>query len=428
MPQYNFSEAFLQLLWQVSAFDLQDLKTTAGNSLQISSPGILNSASGPDFEEAQLQLDGLAWNGAVEIHIRSSDWYRHQHQKDKAYEQVILHVVYEHDQEVEVGAGRVLPTLELKNRISPQLLQQSEALLNENREIPCGQQANILSDLEREAWLSRLAAERMEAKIQAIQNRLEQTKNDWAEVFYLQLARSFGLLHNAEPMEQLARILPLKLITKLQLWQVEALAFGQAGWLQGNFKEAYPNKLKKEYHFLQKQYGLEPMLAHSWKWSGMRPSSFPSLRVAMLIRLLRQQPQLFSKLLEARPIKSLWPLFKIELDGYWEKHYRLDQPGKGAHKKRLTKSFFEKLAINALLPVLFAYGKSRGQAMLCERALDGLADLAAEQHGLLRAWSDLGLKAQTAKEAQALLQLKKQYCAQKRCLECRIGQRLILGD
>lgn len=429
MPQYGFSEAFLQHVWQMKSFDQSDLKTTQGQALGIYSPGLLNSAAGPDFEEGQVQLNGLQWNGPIEIHLRSSDWYRHQHQKDRAYDQVILHVVYEHDQEIELGEERrVLPTLELKNRIEPSLINKSQRLLASAQTIPCGQQAKVLDEFSLENWLARLAAERLEQKIASIKLCLKQTENDWQQAFYQQLARAFGLLQNAEAMEQLARHLPLKLFAKLKLWQVEALAFGQAGWLEGAFHEAYPKKLKKEYHFLQKIHGLSPMQAHIWKLSGMRPSSFPTLRVAMLIRLLQKEPYLFRELIESDNIEELWPLFKIELDGYWLKHYRLDHLAKKVQKKRLTRSFFDKIAINALLPMLFAYGQLQGQAVLCDRALEGLASLAAEQHGVLRAWADLGLQAQNAMESQALLQLRKQYCDEKRCLECRIGQRLLFRE
>lgn len=426
MPQYDFPEVFLHYIWQNKSFDPSNLTTTQGQALGIHSPGLLNSAAGPDFEEGQIELNGLQWNGPIEMHLRSSDWYRHQHQKDRAYDQVILHVVYEHDQEIEVGAERrILPTLELKNRVDPNLIKQSQKLLSSAQTIPCGAQAKVLDELSLQNWLARLAAERLQQKIASIKGCLKQTENDWQQAFYQQLARAFGLLQNAEPMEQLARRLAFKLFAKLKLWQVEALAFGQAGWLEGPFQEAYPKKLKKEYHFLQKIHGLSPMQAHAWKWSGMRPSSFPTLRLAILIRLLQQQPYLFRQLMEAEHIEELWPLFKIELDGYWLQHYRLDHLAKKAQKKRLTRSFFEKIAINALLPMLFAYGQLQGQPALCERALEGLASLAAEQHGVLRAWADLGLQAQNAMESQALLQLRRQYCDQKRCLECRIGQRLL---
>ncbi len=425
MPLPQFPEQLLHYIWQYRLFDHHNLCTSQKQQLKITTTGELNPAAGPDFENAEIKLDGLVWHGAVEIHIRSSDWLRHGHQRDAAYEQVVLHVVYEHDQELEMTDGRLLPTLELKDRIAPELLQRSQSLLASKAQIPCAAQIHSIDKSSMVHWLTQLATERLQQKIAPILLALEHQQNDWSTVFYQQLARSFGLLHNAEAMEQLARRLPLKLLGQYhQLWQQEALAFGQAGLLAGHFQEAYPLKLQKEYGYLQKKHGLKPMPTHSWKWKGMRPSSFPTLRIAMLLRLL-QQPYLFRNLVEAQELKDLWPLFKIELDAYWCTHYRLEIVAKRSYKKRLSRHFFEQIAINALIPMLFAYGQKMGQAHFCDKARSWLTQLKAEQHHIAREWEDLGLEANHALESQALLQLKKVYCEQKRCLKCHIGQLLL---
>lgn len=419
-------ENFLHYLWRTRRFDLQNLQTTDGQPIHIQHFGDYNTHSGPDFLNARISIGDTLWAGNVEMHLHSSHWQQHQHQTDAAYKNVILHVVLEEDTPILRSDGERLPCLELQKRIPPKLAQNYLQLLHNEYWIPCQHHFYEVPDITRNLWLDRLLVERLEQKTQAIATTLQQNANNWEETFYLHLARNFGVKVNAEPFERLAKSLPLLLLSKHKnsLFQIEALLFGQAGLLQENFEDDYPKQLQGEYLFLQKKYKLTPVQAVSWKFLRMRPANFPTIRIAQFAQLVVQSSHLFSKILEAQSLEELERFFAIELSGYWRTHYIFDKKSP-ERQKSLGKSAIHLLIINTIAPFLFLYGKQKAEQQYQDRALELLEELPPEHNTILDGWQRLGVKPDSAYQSQALLQLKNDYCANKRCLECAIGNRIL---
>lgn len=421
-----FPEAFLHYIWKLKLFDFSNLTTTEKESIEIIKVGTHNHHAGPDFSNARIRIGKTLWAGSVEIHKKSSDWTKHQHQQDAAYQNTILHVVYEYDTPAYRPTGNSpIPTLVLKNRIPQQYLQRYWQLLNNNSWVPCAAQLPKLPAIN-SLWLDRMAAERLEYKYKAIKLDLEQTQYNWETVFYRFLARSFGLQQNTAPFEALAKSLPLLILAKhkQQLHQLEALIFGQAGFLTTAPKDAYTKTLQKEYRFLQKKYQLTGLLASSWKFGRMRPANFPTIRLAQFATLIHQSKHLFSKILETEEVQALRSMFSIQLGGYWNTHYQLDEPSI-FRRKQLGKRSVDLILINTIAPFLFSYGRYKGDERYQQRALQLLESLQPEQNALVNTWKSLGLTAKNAQDSQALIQLKKTYCDAKRCLRCAIGHQIL---
>jgi hypothetical protein len=419
-------EAFLHFLWRTRRFDATALTTTQQQPLHIIRTGQHNTHAGPDFFNARINIDGTEWAGNIEMHLRSSEWAAHGHQNDAAYDNVVLHVVWDDDQPVRRPDGSLVPCLSLRGRVQAGLLNNYQRLLHEQDWIPCAKAIGEVPDLVRHNWFDRLAAERLELKTGALLHALETTENHWEEAFYRILARSFGLKVNSEPFEMLARSLPWAVVTKHRhnLFQLEALLFGQAGMLEGVFQEEHPRQLAKEYRFLRHKYQLVPIPASNWKFLRLRPASFPSIRLAQFARLLHQTEHLFSQLLETDTLQELVPVFQVELDGYWHTHYRFEQTSE-PRPKRIGPDFMQVLAINTLVPALFLYGKLRHRADCQEKALRWLDELEPEENTIIEGWKTLGIRPRNGADSQALLHLKQHYCDQRRCVECAIGSCLL---
>ena len=426
LPQWLMKEEFLHYLWQLQHFDRRQLKTTKGESIEILQTGIHNSDSGPDFHNARLRIGNTIWAGNVELHVHASEWIAHKHQSDNAYDNVILHVVYEEDQVIFRKSGERIPCLELKKRIPSKISGKYMRLLRNRSWIPCQNLFSTVPAIKQAIWLDRLLVERLEQQTQSIAISLEQNKGDWESTFYQYLARSFGLRINTTPFELLARSLPFKVLLKHKnkLIQIEALLFGQAGLLNDPFEDDYPNRLKKEYTFLQTKYKLKPILSHSWKYSRLRPANFPTIRIAQFAAMIYQTSYLFSKILAVKKVKEVENAFDIKLSNYWLTHYRFDKLST-RRNKRLGKSHIHLLIINTIGPFLFLYGKKKGDERFQEQALQLLEELKPEQNHIIDAWKQLGLKPDSAYQTQALLQLKKAYCNPKRCLQCAIGNEIL---
>jgi len=422
----HLTEAFLHYVWRFKLFRLDDLRTTAGQPLQIKKNGTPNPHAGPDFSNARIQIGDTLWAGNVEIHVQASDWKKHGHQNDAGYDNVILHVVFEADAEVTGKDGQPMPCLTLHDRIDSGLYERYLMLISGNDWIPCQPLIGRVDKFVQRHWLDRLLIERLEERSAAIRERLAFNKNHWEETFYHFLARHFGLKVNSEPFAQLAKSLPLKVLAKHkdQPLQIAALLFGQAGLLERSFKDDYPQQLKKEYGFLKTKYRLTPINGQMWRFLRLRPPNFPTLRLAQFARLIHQSSHLFSKVLQARMVSELREMFAIELDGYWETRYQFDKPSK-AQRKRLGTATVNNLLINTVIPFLFIYGKLRGDADLQERAIDFMGQLRPENNTIIRKWKELGLPAQSAYHTQALLQLKTRYCDRKQCLDCMIGNTIL---
>lgn len=415
-------ENFLHFVWRLRRFRLQGLQTTTGDQIEIVEIGQHNHNAGPDFLNARIRIAGTLWAGNVEMHLRSSEWLTHRHQDDPNYDNVILHVVLDEDEVIKHREGERIPCLNLRPYLPAGLAKQYLRLLHSEQWISCQQQLYNVPEVTKNLWLDRLLVERLEERTQALAERLERNNGDWEETFYQHLAWGFGLKVNAEPFAWLAESLPLKILLrhKDKLTQLEALIFGQAGMLEGTFQDAYPQQLQNEYHFLQKKYQLQAISANHWKFMRMRPANFPSIRLAQWATLIFRTGQLFSKMLVATNLKEIENAFVVELSNYWQTHFRFDRPGKKSNKS-LGQSRIHLLVINIIAPFLFLYGKRRGDEQYQDRALQLLAAVPAERNHIITAWAGLGIKAEQAAQSQALLQLKKNYCDQKRCLDCAIG-------
>lgn len=415
-------EDFLHFLWRYRRFEMTELRTTTGDPIEILVPGRLNTHAGPDFENARLRIAGTLWAGSVEMHLRASDWDRHGHQNDGAYNNVILHVVLEHDAPAHRKDGSLIPVLEMRQRIPPGLQQKYQALLHSHSLIPCAAHFKGVPLEIRNLWMERLAVERLESKTEVIQAALSQSGNHWEETFYRQLARSFGGKINGDPFERLARSLPLSVLAKHRgnALQLEALLFGQAGFLGEDFTDEYPLSIQKEYNYLKNKYSLTPLPLSFWKFLRMRPASFPTLRIAQFAALVRQSVHLFSKILETDRIKALEELFLVKAGGYWQEHYVFEKPSKHIEKS-LGEDAVHAILINTVAPFLFLYGRMRDEADYKERALRLLECLEPEGISALAVWRPMGVRPQSAYETQSLLQLQTHYCAEKKCLHCGVG-------
>lgn len=420
------TEDFLHYLWKHKRFYASNLSTAEGRPVKVNVPGIHNSDHGPDFLDARIDVGEISWAGNVEIHLKASDWYRHKHDLDGAYSNVVLHVVYENDAEVVRNSGEPIPVVELKGRFEESMFEQYQEMMDANRWIPC---EKLIADVPRitlEMWLERLLVERIEQKTELITNRLTQNQFDWEQSFYEALASSFGLKVNALAFELLAKSMPLSILLKHadSLFQMEALLFGQAGMLEAGFKDDYPSKLQSEYKFLRSKYGLSPMDKSLWNYLRLRPSSFPTHRISQFAQLIHSHPNLFSTTVLDLPIHHLESIFQVETSEYWLTHYLFDKEANvSAHKAGAT--LMNLIIINAVIPYMFLYGKYYSKEDLMKKALDLHDLLPAEDNAIIRTFKLLNLNTATAFRTQALLQLKKHYCDPKKCLHCAIGNHLL---
>jgi hypothetical protein len=423
-----FPEDFLHYIWKFRLFDKTDLKTVDGEDIEIFSAGLPNSDSGPDFHNARIRIGDTVWAGNVEVHIQSGDWHKHKHTNDNAYNNVILHVVYREDVPVIFPDGRHLPTLELQNRIAPELYNQYHSLIFGNQTIiPCEGTIGKVDDITIRNWLTRVLIERLEKKSATVITALNVNRGDWEETFYQFLAANFGFKTNAVPFELLAKSLPQNILAKHKNnpLQIEALVFGQAGFLEGDVVDEYPISLKKEYDFLRKKYSLTPIETHLWKFMRLRPQNFPTVRLAQFAALVVKSNHLFSKVLDIRDVKTLRELFTgIHVNPYWDNHYRFDAESKNM-AKNLGQSSIDILLLNTLALFMFSYGKHLQLQHYIDRGLKLLESLPKEQNNIIADFDTLGVKINTAFESQGLLELKKNYCNFKKCLQCGIGNKIL---
>lgn len=422
-------EDFLHYLWRTRQFDCSNLSTTKNIPIQILHFGEYNSNAGPDFLNAKVQIGETVWIGNVEIHVNASEWLKHQHQTDNAYDNVILHVVYDFDKEIFRKTGEAIDTLELRNRIPADIIRHYERLMYNAYWIPCAFHFPTVPTIIKSMWINRLMIERLEGRVTAINEELNRNHHNWELTFYHHLARNFGARINTEPFEMMAKKTPLLTLAKHKnsLFQLEALIFGQAGLLQDNFQEDYPQALKKEYRFLQKKYQLSPLRTVVWKFMRLRPANFPTIRLAQFAALMYQSTHLFSKILTADCVKNIHKLFEaVQVSEYWQTHYKFEKVSKKRIKK-LGKGTIDLFIINTVVPFLFCYGRVKGLDIYEQRATDFLEQLPAEQNHIINQWKQLEYTPKSAYHTQALIQLKKNYCDKKRCLDCAIGSKIISG-
>lgn len=423
-----FTEDFLHYIWKFRLFERENLQTADGEELEIFSAGLHNSDSGPDFHNARIRIGETVWAGNVEVHLSASDWQKHGHATDGAYDNVILHVVYRDDVPLFLSNGRKVPTLELYDRISEELYNKYHKLVFGNQTfIPCENSIATVDGLTMQNWLTRVLVERMEKRSANVAATLALNKGDWEETFYQFLAANFGFKVNALPFELMAKSLPQLTLAKNKNnpMQIEALIFGQAGFLEGEFKDEYPLKLQKEYAYLRKKYNLTPIENHLWKFMRLRPQNFPTIRLAQFAALIVQSNHLLSKILEIKEVKALRGLFtEIKVNDYWEDHYRFEAPSKPS-SKNMGDGSIDILLLNTVALFLFSYGKQHQQQYYISRSLKLLENLPAEKNNIIADFVNLGVKIGTAFESQALLELKNNYCNYKKCLQCGVGNKIL---
>ena len=419
-------EDLLYYLWKTKSFDLTQLYTTDGERIEILDFGHQNHDAGPDFSQGKIKIGDTTWAGNVEMHVYSSDWERHSHDLDKAYDNVILHVVYEHDREIRTTTEQLIPCLELKDRIPKQIKSNYARLISNDLWIPCQNQLGDVGEHVITFWLQRLVAERLEEKTTYCKLILESTNTNWEETMYIMLMRYMGSRVNIEPFEALAKNLPLPIISKNRgdLSKIEALLYGQAGMLKANWTDPYYVSLQQEYQFLAKKYNLTHINLVSWKFARMRPAGFPTIRLAQVAQVLNNTQQLFSKILELKDLKDIRSLFQATPSEYWEDHYRFGQES-SFKEKAVGQSLIDLIIINVVSPMLFLYGRSTGNYNYCDRAIRHLEGIKAEKNKITTGYRSAGIKAQNAAESQALIQLKTKYCNKKNCLSCSIGNTIV---
>lgn len=423
----NFPEDFLHYVWQFRSFDNNDLKTADEQNLKIIHQGFLNKNAGPDFNNSKIQIGDTVWAGNVEIHIKSSDWLKHNHQSDASYENVILHVVYENDVEIKRIDSSVLPVLELKNRIADELIKKYETLFLTLTDFPCIAQIQSVDKLIIDSFLSRTLIERFEQKTNAVIETLNELNGNWDETFYRFMARNFGFKVNALPFELFAKAVPQQIYGKHKdnPLQIEALVFGSAGFLNDKFEEEYPMKLKQEFQFLQKKYNIKPIEVSIWKFMRMRPQNFPTLRLAQFAALIVKANHLFSKVMEISGIAELRGLFEnLPVNDYWKTHYHFKKETDGV-SPQIGKTSVDNILLNTVALFLFAYGKHTGTQFYISRAIKLLESLPAEQNAITDKFTSAGVVMDNAFASQGILQLKKQYCDEKKCLSCGIGIKIL---
>ncbi len=420
------NEEFLHYIWKFKLFNQFDLFTIDNEQVEIIKVGQHNSDAGPDFFNAKIKVGDTLWAGNVEVHINASDWQKHNHQNDNAYDNIILHVVFNADIVLKRISGETIPTIELKDKISEKVIQNYLYFKSNKDWIPCEKQIAAVPPFIVNSTIDKLLLERLERKSKTIIDNLALNTNNWEETFYQLLARNFGFKTNAEPFELLAKSLPSLIIAKHKssLLQIEALLFGQAGFLDEHYEDAYLQKLQNEYVFLKQKYKLKSIDKHLWKFLRLRPVNFPTIRISMFANLVYNSTHLFSKIIEMESYNELKKLMNVEASVYWHTHYIFDKESK--HKiKHLGNDSINTILINTIVPFLFVYGKQKDNEKYVERALKFLEQTEGEKNSIITKWKVLGISAETAYSTQALLQLKNEYCTNKKCLNCSVGNYLL---
>lgn len=422
-------EEFLHYLWKYGLYDPDSLLDNDRNNIIVLHPGEYNRDSGPDFFNARILIAGTIWAGNVEIHTRSSHFDNHGHQNDPAFNNVILHVVDVNDKKVFNKKGEELLTIEIS--FDPALYENYNSLVNNPFIIACQEEINKLDTILVRHWLNSLAIERLQSKSELILKIFSETGNDWEETFYRLLTRYFGFRVNTEPFEMLATAIPFKIIRKHadNRFQIEALLFGTAGLLEeGLFKEAlsdeYYRNLIKEYKILSSKYSLQPIPGWMWKFSRLRPANFPTVRISQLAAMLSVSGGLFSKVLEAKEIRQLKEAFEVTASHYWDNHFVFGKKSRNFQKSTGSQAT-DIFLINAVIPVIFIYGNSRDCQDISERALTLLENIHAEENTITEEWKVAGITAESAFYSQALIQLRNEYCKKRKCLDCRIGNKIL---
>lgn len=428
----NFREDFLQLVWKYQYFDKKNLRTSDGQNLQIIQVGFHNLSEGPDFRDSIVILDGVTLHGHVEVHKLASEWKQHAHGGDPAYNSVVLHVVWENDKEVLRNDETSMPTVELKGKIFLHIWRNYEQMLDYKADLPCAHALKAVPEIIRFSALEKALVERLQEKSGLILDLLDQTKGDWEETAYRWLFNCFGFKINSQPMAELAVKVPYKILQKHrnQIPALEAILLGQAGLLPSQSEEPYVQHLIKEYDFYQKKYDWEsPLLRQHWTFMGVRPSNFPSIRIAQLASILSNAPGLLHAVIEdSIDFSGFKKLLQVKPGDYWQYHFNFGKPSEKRASNGISGTVLELLILNFVIPLWFAYGRYFEQQEWQERCFDLLQEIPAENNYIIRRFLESGWPVQNGFDSQGMIGLYKNYCQPKKCLQCKIAQSLIKSE
>jgi hypothetical protein len=418
-------EDFLHYIWQYKKFDFSNLKTSNGDSLTIINSGQYLQLSGPDFFNAQIIINEQKWAGNVEIHVKSSDWYLHNHEVDSNYDNVILHVVWENDSPIFRKNNSEIPTLEIKKYVSKESLENYRKLKSQKSWIYCENQIGSIDEFVFKSWQERLFFERLERKEIPILELLKETENDWEAVLFGLLAKNFGLNTNGETFFKMTKSIPFSVIRKerFDVENLEALFFGKIKLLDEPFEDVYSNELRKRYDYINQKYRLEKNELEPVQFFKHRPDNFPTIRLAQLAMLYHKQDNLFSKIIFQKDLSAFYDVFNLSVSNYWQTHYLFDKLSVKKRKK-LSKSFIHLIVINTIVPFQFAFAKSQGRE-ISETVLELMESVHSEKNNVIEKFATFGVKSKSAFETQSLLQLKNQYCDRSKCLQCAVGVQIL---
>lgn len=417
-------ESFLQFLWKYRLFNEDNLVSDLGK-VEIIEPGCQNDGSGPDFFNARIRINGTVWAGNVEVHTRASDWFRHGHQDDPAYSNVILHVVQIKDCQLERPGGELIPAV--VPGIDMKLFERYDELVKNKGFLPCHRDLENIPRVFISEWISRLMIEKLEEKTSVVQNLLIENKYNWEETLYRMLGRGFGFQINNFPFETLARTSPLLVILKYRQrpLTINALLFGQAGFLEDLISgDEYYMSLQREYRSIRSSLPPRILGQHTWKFRGGRPANFPLVRIAQFASLVTHKYPLFSRLLDNFNLKAWRDILEPGTEKYWENHYLFGKTVK-TRKINMGRETIDLLILNVLIPVFFHYATFRKRPDMKDRLLEILEQIPAEENVIIKKWSKSGIIVHNAFESQALIHLNRKYCLKRKCLECVIGQKII---
>lgn len=421
-------EHLLHYTWKHRLFPLQQLQTTDGQSIEVISVGTHNADAGPDFTGAQIKIGDMMWAGNIEIHTRSSDWYRHNHDVNAAYDGVVLHVVEDADTEVYTSKGTRIP--QLKMAIPHEVRTNYEQLVHSDKHPRCRAILPTLPQILITSWLATLSIERLMWRTKQIMTRHKQCEYNWEDITFVTVARNFGFGKNGDAFEQWALSIPKNAIAKHRddLFQIEAIFFGQAGLLDEIVVNDYRRRLKSEYEYLQRKFSLRPIDPVVWKFMRTRPQNFPHVRIAQLAQLYCKGSFSLARMINAPSMDNLLRLFDVEVSEYWKTHYSFSTQATREHDKNLSISSKKLIILNSVIPLMFAYGKYQSNDKLVNCALELLTQLKPEQNYIISLWQEAGIECSSAADTQALLQLTRHYCEAKDCLQCRFGYEYIRSN
>jgi len=421
-------EDFLHYLWRFKKFETLNLRTTQKEQITIIKTGDYLELSGPDFFNAQIIIGDQKWAGNIEIHIKSSDWYVHGHEKDDAYDNVILHVVWKHDTEI-FGKNNVeIPVLVLKDYVASETINNYHSLVSPKSWISCEKQIAQINEFVFTNWQERLFFERLERKSKFIYDLLEETNQDWEAVLFCLLAKNFGLNTNGNSFLQIARSIPFSIIRKesFEVENLEALLLGTSGLLDFEKEDVYFKDLKIRYFYLLHKYQLDRFYTDPVEFFKHRPDNFPTIRLSQLASLYNKHQNLFSKIVALKSVKNIYEVLNVSASLYWQNHYQFDKESP-KKSKPLSKSFIDLLIINTIIPVQFAYASIMGESIE-EDLIALLKEVLPEKNSVIDKFEFFGVSSKNAFDTQTLLQLKNEYCNQNACLKCAVGMELLRNN